>query len=300
MIFKSKGTFHASLLTILIVSGVLICALGALLLLLPHKSMSIAQTATSTPTLILDPNLLHAHAAIVYDPTNGAVIFAKNINEALPLASLTKLATAQTVLAEISSNRSITINKSDLLQQDEADLSFQEGDTLSLTHLLQVALIGSSNDAMAAVAESVGTDTVEKMNVTASQLGLTHSVFYNPTGLDINTTTSGAYGSAKDVAVLASAFYQEHPDYFELTERPSISVPKNGGIITVSATDAPLLSIPNLIGAKTGYTTLAGGNIVAIFDEEIGHPLVAVVLGSTEKGRFEDIRTLITATQEQL
>lgn len=61
------------------------------------------------------------------------------------------------------------------------------------------------------------------------------------------------------------------------------------------ATALPLSSLPGFVGAKTGYTDLAGGNLVVIFDIEIGHPLVAVVLGSTEQGRFDDIRTLAHA-----
>ena len=59
-----------------------------------------------------------------------------------------------------------------------------------------------------------------------------------------------------------------------------------------------VLTIPGFIGAKTGYTDLAGGNLVAMFYAEIGHPLVVVVLGSTKQGRFDDIRTLISAVRK--
>ena len=65
--------------------------------------------------------------------------------------------------------------------------------------------------------------------------------------------------------------------------------------LTAAGDRAPLQNIPGFIGAKTGYTDLAGGNLVAVFDIDIGHPLIAVVLGSTEEGRFTDIETLINA-----
>ncbi len=299
MRFKPRGIIEASLLTTLIVSGISICVFAGVVLLMPH-TQRVTTSQTPPPTIALDPSLLAADAAVLYDPTTGTILFAKNATVPLPLASLTKLATAQTVLAGHPEDQTIVINRSDLLQQDQADLALHAGDRFSLSQLLRLALIGSSNDAMAAVAASVGTDTVQKMNSTASQLGLTDSVFYDPTGLDLSSTTSGAYASARDVAVLASVFYREHPDYFELTERPSVSVPGPRGNVLVQATDAPLLSVPNLVGAKTGYTTLAGGNLVAIFDVQVGHPLVAVVLGSTEKGRFTDMRTLIAAAEASL
>jgi D-alanyl-D-alanine carboxypeptidase (penicillin-binding protein 5/6) len=135
------------------------------------------------------------------------------------------------------------------------------------------------------------------MNQVAAELGLSKSYFLNPTGLDFNTTTSGAYGSAYDVARLAAIFYKQNSYYFEQTQHSAVSIDDSGRVSNGHATAQPLLSIPGFIGAKTGYTDLAGGNLVAIFDVEIGHPLVAVVLGSTLDGRFTDIKTLINAAR---
>ena len=160
--------------------------------------------------------------------------------------------------------------------------------------------IASSNDAMAAVANSLGTSSLQEINTTAARLGLSHMVFYDPTGLDISTTSAGAYGSAWDVARLATIFYNSHPEFFELTQGADVSVEVAGHVMQGHATAAPLLSIPGLVGAKTGFTDLAGGNLVAIFDLDIGHPLVAAVLGSTQDGRFDDIRTIIEAARTQL
>ncbi|HEY5383246.1 MAG TPA: hypothetical protein VIJ88_01685, partial [Candidatus Paceibacterota bacterium] len=135
-------------------------------------------------------------------------------------------------------------------------------------------------------------------NRDASQLGLSHTYFLNSTGLDLTADTSGAYGSAYDVARLAAAFLKQYPQYFELSSAPSISVEASGRTVTANATTLPLQDIPGFIGAKTGYTDLAGGNLVMAYDVDINHPLIAVVLGSTEAGRFTDIRTLVDASRQ--
>ena len=55
-------------------------------------------------------------------------------------------------------------------------------------------------------------------------------------------------------------------------------------------------AIPGLLGGKTGYTNLAGGNLAVIYDAGLNHPIVVVVLGSTLEGRFGDVETLVDAT----
>ncbi len=242
----------------------------------------------------INPDSLTAHAALLYDPTNGEILFAKNASTSLPLASITKLMTAEVVLSNGAvDNKMHRITIEDIAP--EGDSGLRPGDVFSVVDLLKLGLVASSNDAMAAAAASIGTDPVALMNQEAHVLSLFQTRFFNTTGLDVDTETSGAYSSAYDVARLAAYFYRTYPHYFELTTKPSVSVKTDGRTISAVATDAPLLSIPQLVGAKTGYTDLAGGNLVAIFDVEIGHPLVAVVLDSTENGRFVDMRTLIDA-----
>jgi D-alanyl-D-alanine carboxypeptidase len=150
---------------------------------------------------------------------------------------------------------------------------------------------------MAAAAASLEGDSIADMNRAAGALHLSHTYFLNPTGLDVSTSTAGAYGSAMDVARLAGVFLKSYPQFFELTSRPLVSIPLSHGTLVANATTQPLLDIPGLLAAKTGYTDLAGGNLVAAYDVDINHPLIAVVLGSSELGRFTDIRTLINASR---
>lgn len=252
--------------------------------------------------LTLANNALLAKAAIVYDPTTGKILYAKNASATLPLASLTKLMTAQVVLSALPPTKLITLSAKDVsVEGDAGDWNLQAGDTMTLSNIIKLGLDASSNHAMSAAAAALGAQDINDLNKTAAQLGLSHSYFLNATGLDLTSDTSGAYGSASDVAHLAADFMRDYPSYFELSTEQSVTVPVSANDInrevTVDATALPILNIPGLIGAKTGYTDLAGGNLVVAFDLDIGHPVIAVVLGSTEDGRFSDIRTLIDASR---
>lgn len=248
-----------------------------------------------TPHVSLTSGDVLAKSALIYDPATHLVWWQKSANQELPLASLTKLMTAQVVLAQKSPATPVTITLDDL--KPEGDWGFKVGEVIPLGDLLRFGLTVSSNDAMAAAASTLGPDYLEQMNVEAKRLGLTHTHFSNPTGLDISTSIAGAYGSAYDVARLVAVFYKDHPDYLKDTTAATGTLTTTGSHLVAPATAAPLNNVPGFIGGKTGFTDLAGGNLAVVFDVEPGHPLVAVVLGSTEAGRFTDIKTLINAAR---
>lgn len=239
---------------------------------------------------------LTARAAILYDPLTKEVLFEKNAEAQLPLASLTKLMTAAAVLANASTRDIVEISSADLAPLGDSGL--RPGETWSVGDLLKLGLVASSNDAMAAVANSVGAPTIiARMNEEAQRLGLVQTYFLDPTGLDLTGETAGAYGSARDIALLTADFLKNYPEVFEQTTKGRIEFSDGGRSIEATSTSIPIHDIPGLIGAKTGYTELAGGNLVAAVDIEMGHPVIAVVLHSTESGRFEDIRALINAVR---
>lgn len=295
--------FLSALGAIVLVAVAAASGVGAISMLgnLHARSLAAADAALQVPKpFSLGEKQLIAKAAIVYDPSTQTVLFAKNATALLPLASLTKLATATTILDTIHEDPLITITDADILPGgSEADWNFAKGDSITLSNLLKMALVASSNDAMQAAASSLGPQYRAAMRDDLRRLGLTDMEFNNPTGLDVDSSTAGGYGSAHDMAVLAGYFARTYPQYFNLTTQPSISIPTNGAVLTAEATAIPIQNLPGLIGAKTGYTDLAGGNLVAVFDVDVGHPLVAVVLGSTIDGRFTDMQTLIQAAQAQ-
>ncbi len=267
-------------------------------LLASPSSQSAAVAEASAITISLPPNKLEAEAAALYDIKSGRLLYQKNANEQLPLASLTKLMAVEVVLSQRSADTPVQITTNDL--RATGDSGLKPGDTVTLGDLIKFSLVASSNDAITAAAASLGQDPIAAMNAAAYSLGLTKTHFFNVTGLDVTKTTSGAYGSAYDVARLAATFYQDHPDYFELTTRPDVQIDQSGKELSATATMAPLRVLPGFVAAKTGYTDLAGGNLVAVFDLEPGLTVVAAVLGSTHEGRFSDIKMLIEAAHQSL
>ena len=286
-------------LALLLVAGAFGGGVYAALRLDPQALSAAAYDAGSpTPAVALDPSALQARAAVLYDLQGGRVLYQKNANEQLPLASLTKLMAAQTVLSVKEPATPVLITQADV--RTEGNSGMRAGETMTLGDLITLALVASSNDAIMAAAGSLGGDPIAKMNATARGLGLTKTVFYNPTGLDVNTNQAGAYGSAYDVARLAALFYADHPDFFELTTLPDVQVDGGNKEIDLVSTTVPLRSIPGFVAAKTGYTDLAGGNVVAVFDLEPGRTVVAAGLGSTHKGRVDDMKILIKAARNSL
>ena len=253
-----------------------------------------------------------ARAVYVYDLLKDRVLFSKNEDERLPLASITKLMTALTARDHMNESSVVVLLKDDLLT--EGDSGLRLGERWRLGDLLQMMLLVSSNDAATAVARYVGSGGqedidpliarerfVQMMNEKADELGLISVEFSNESGLDIKEAENdsvlvrraGGFGSAREVAKIASLLWKKYPDIFEITAQ------KDAHIVSQSDITHGLINtneitghIPGLMVSKTGYTDLAGGNLVVVFDIEIGHPVVAVVLGSTQKGRFEDMERI--------
>ncbi len=259
-----------------------------------YKKEAAAAASYSTPQIALDPNAIDAQAAVIYDPVTKQVLFEKNAQAQLPLASLTKLAAARAVLSSLSPDTQVTVSDAALSQDGDSHL--HAGDTWSLGKLVAYALTTSSNDAIAAAADALpGNEAVQRMNKAAQDENLAQTYFLNPTGLDVSSSTAGAYGSALDIAHIAEDLLHEYPSIFEATTKAPITQGDSGK--DVPSTLEPLWSMPGLIAAKTGFTDLAGGNLVAVVDMGLGEPVIAVVLGSSRDGRFTDMRTLIKAAR---
>lgn len=269
----------------------------AAVLLQPSATGSAAQTTPApkpVSAIVLEPEVLQARAAVLLDAKTGTVLFEKNAQLQMPLASLTKLATALAALSE-GEDKQIVIRASDL--SPEGDSGLHVGDVWRLSDLVAFSLTSSSNDGMEAASRVLTQEgTISSMNAAAAAAGLEQSYFLNPTGLDLSSSTAGAYGSALDVAHLAEELLKKHGEVFKATTRPPVPNGKSGKGAT--STLEPLWDLPGLIAAKTGYTDLAGGNLVAVVDLGVNQPVVAVVLGSTINGRFDDARILIAAARK--
>jgi len=200
---------------------------------------------------------LEAKAILVFDLVKNEPIFELNPHAQLPLASLTKIMTV--ALAE-------------------------EIKTEDISKLVDTALAQSSNQAASTLA-SMNTNFIALMNKKAEELNLNQTYFLNETGLDISKELSGAYGSVSDVVKLIGYALKNNPDLFEATTN---NLATNTNLYASTTT--------LLIASKTGLTDLAGGNLAVVFDAGFNHPVVSVVLCSSENGRFTDTQKLIEAT----
>lgn len=263
----------------------------------PEQKAPVA-VATTTPQAFTEVPI-QAKAAIVYDLTTHTALYEKNARAQLPLASLTKLITMYAAFSEFASSTTITIPEGvTALSQPRA---FTPGQTFPLEALARLTLTASLNDGAAAIAEATAQQKSESIHATdaavADALHLEQTYALNGNGLDLNTDISGGYGSARDMAVLAGAFAALAPSVAEATtQRVTDGADSSGVRFSVKNTDPMVNTIPGLILSKTGFTDLAGGNLVLVFDAGVQHPIAVVVLGSTEKARFTDAMTLVDAT----
>jgi len=264
------------------------------------SSTAAEEVVSGLPKLDVD---VTATAAFVWDVQAKRVLYSKNPDEQLPLASITKLMTALVAEEILESGRTIPITVSAIQQQGES--GFRDGEKFSLQELIDYTLMTSSNDGAYALAsaggnllkEGGGADTfVQAMNIKAKELGLTQTYFRNPTGLDVSATESGGYGSARDVSFLMEYILQNQPQILERTRESHTRIGNTNGDLHESENTNHLVnSIPGLIGSKTGYTDLAGGNLVVAFNVGLNRPIVVAVLNSTRNGRFEDVAAITKA-----
>lgn len=237
-----------------------------------------------------EPELTEAASAVVIDQ-GGNVLYAKNPDMELPLASITKVMTAVVAL-DAGMNLDETMTLVDPAPDVEPQMvDYHAGDRVTFRELLQVMLVWSANDAAYNVAVlTAGSQEAfaDLMNAKAAELGMTHSHFVNPHGLG----TDGHYSSAMDLARLSRYALQKYPFIAQTVMMHEVSTTTNGYPITLQATDWLLKQYSGMRGVKTGYIadnyTFMGAS---------GHgdvQLYSAVMGCTSgMGRFTDTQILM-------
>lgn len=297
------------------VSSALLCVGTFLFLVFGGKFLSVPAPKTDAPSAVpttFTVLSLAARTVFVLDAKTGTEIWSLNPDTQLPLASLTKIMMAVTALSLAPASTTVTIDSRFL--QSEGDSGLFGSERWRLDDLVDLTLVESSNDGASAIAAVVGAggqgsafyglgqaQFVNAMNKKADELGLAQTYFLNPTGLDMSADVSGSYGSARDVATLFSYALRAYPKLFGATRYPSREFTSLSALKhTVKNTDTLVDRIPALLGSKTGYTDLAGGNLVIAFAAGPERPIVISVLGSTEQGRFDDVEKLVWAALSYL
>ena len=209
-----------------------------------------------------------ATAAVLMDADMGQVLYEKNGDRQMLIASTTKIMTALVVLEHAVPDDVITVTPDHMAEG--SSMYLRAGETVRVEELLYGLLLCSGNDAALALTECAGglTPFVALMNEKAAALGMAHTSFANPNGLDAD----GHYSTARDMAVLAAAAV-ENPTFRRICSSRSVTI----GQRTMENHNRLLRQVEGCVGLKTGYTRAAGRTLVSCTERD-GCRLVAVTL----------------------
>jgi D-alanyl-D-alanine endopeptidase (penicillin-binding protein 7) len=228
-----------------------------------------------------DPLDLQSSVALVMDQDTNEVVFSKNSDAVLPIASLTKLMTAMVVVeAKLPMEDMVTVTAEDVDTEKNSSSRLSVGSTLSRGELLHLALMSSENRAAHALGRTFPGGMpafVVSMNAKARSLGMTDTRYVDPTGLN-----SGNQSSAKDLASLVKAAYQQ-PLIRELSTSPEYAVRLGARQVQFRNTNSLVRNPSWDIGLqKTGYIVEAGRCLV-MQAKMAGRKFIMVFLDSAGK-----------------
>jgi len=247
---------------------------------------------------LIDEPEISAKSAIIVDfkpdSEKGNILYQKNSNQVLPVASLSKIMTAIIALESFNPEEIVKVSKNSVtITGDKGGLITDE--ELKIKDLLYIMLIESSNDAAMSLAEDnprlTYDEFINSMNSKAKELGLENTSFVEPVGLSPDNRST-----ALEIADLTKYAFR-FPLILEILKTPETTVFSidNKFIHNLTTTNKLLGKIPQIIGGKTGYTEEAGGCMLTISNISEDY-LIIVVLGSTQ--REEDIEKLFNWAQE--
>jgi D-alanyl-D-alanine carboxypeptidase (penicillin-binding protein 5/6) len=250
----------------------------------------VAALAASSRAAAADsaPPPFDARAVLVVNGATGEVLYERNADRRLAMASITKLMTAIVTLERTRPAEEVTVPPL-ASSIGEATVHLRAGERLSVRDLLAAALVQSANDAAYALAAHVGRGDVDRfvgfMNAKAAELGLDDTHFVRPDGLD----APAHFSSARDIAKLARVAMRDALIRKLVRMRRATIA---GGRSLVSWNDL-LGSFAGLLGVKTGHTARAGWCQVAAARHD-GTTVYAVILGSpTRRQRNADLAELL-------
>lgn len=230
-----------------------------------------------------------AAASVVIDGFTGEIIYSKNCDMRLPMASTTKIMTSLLLCEYGNLEREIKVTDQ-MVRVEGSSMGLLPGDTVSLKGLLYGMLLASGNDAANTTAFVVGgglENFGRLMNNKAEELGLLNTHFVTPSGLD----SDGHYSSAYDLAKLAA--YALNNNDFKAAASSQSAVLYYGNEPyrrTLTNHNKLLKSYRGLIGVKTGFTKKSGRCLVTAAERD-GKRVVAVTLN--DKNDWEDHKNLL-------
>ena len=259
----------------------------------PTNNITEVQT-TVDPFIPLATVPIKAEAAFVWDIKAGRPLYEKNAEEALPLASITKLMTALVAAENINLDKSVLISEQTLVHSLIPRLG--ERSKVSLYSLLQLLLVESSNEAAEVISAELGPDEfIKLMNNKAESLGMKDTKFADASGL-----SSDNVSSLQDLLLLAKYIYEKRSFIFEVTANQNLPTAYVSGEFGELVNFNKVDELDNLIGGKVGETIAAGQTSVTLHHLKVkdqNRVIAIIILGSTS--RNSDVNKLYDYAEEK-
>lgn len=233
---------------------------------------------------ISDPKI-NSRSAVVIDRNTNTILYGKNENEKRKMASTTKIMTATIIIENCNLNDIVTISKRSA-STGGSRLGLKTGDKVSVNDLLYGLMMRSGNDSAVALAEYCSgsvSNFAEKMNLKATELGLTNTHFDTPHGLDSNKHYTTSY----ELAILTN-YALNNPTFRKIVGTKNYTITINGNLKQLSNTNELLGNFDGVYGVKTGFTNGANRCLVTSCKRN-NLDIICVVLGAdTKKYRTQD------------
>jgi len=244
--------------------------------------------AKNVPSNILPSDGISARAYIAGNLLTDRIYLSRNVDQVLPVASMSKLVTAFAATDQLSSTTAINITKAETdVPRDGSGIT--ENETYTLKEILYPLLLDSSNVAAEAMASTTDRRNFLKlMSSYAWEIGMSTAYFADPSGVSPHNAAS-----ANDLFALAKYLYDYRSDILALTRTASTSIAAttlHGAHDFVST--HPFVTSPDFIGGKTGRTPEAGDTMLTIMNID-NQPIAIVVLGSRYDWRATDTQKII-------
>lgn len=256
---------------------------------------------------------IFATSGVAADRDTGAIYCSKNLDQQVGLASVSKFF-AMAFFLDHMSDRNLTMESPIRISHnvatiknrydDAAGLYLPEGQEVSISKLLQLALVYSDNGAALQLAEALSGDEqtfVKEINQYFQNIGMTNTQFINATGLDEGNDKDirGNYSTSREVVQMAIDVLDKHPEIVDITQQPNVEF--NGE--TYKSWNEMLpnrdYAYPGIKGLKTGSSEFAGFNFLS-YCERQNQKIITFIADAKNANGDRDRSSRFTQTASML
>jgi D-alanyl-D-alanine carboxypeptidase len=243
---------------------------------LVHEPRTVADDFQYEPNL---PDMAAPHYLLA-DVENGTILASSDLEQVVPIASLTKLMTALVAVEYINLDRRVAVDPEAFVESTIPRL--EERQTVSMYSLLQLLLLESSNEAAELIAQQLGRDSfVQRMNEKATAIGMRDTVFTDPSGLD-----DGNVSTLSDLHRLASYIHKNRDFIFKLTADQYTATAYTADEFGELQNFNRFGELDDFYGGKVGYTPTAEQTSLTLHEMAVGSTtrmVAIIVLGSEDR-----------------